>query len=103
MPPPPASCRAPGGNGYWLVGEDGGAFSSGKARFFGSLPQIGVRPSGAIVGITPTRDGKGYWLVGAGAGYDLPVVALSGTASGDGYLKLYATGGAAALGRASAT
>ncbi len=27
----------PGGDGYWLVGSDGGVFSFGRARFYGSM------------------------------------------------------------------
>ncbi|MDA8311104.1 MAG: hypothetical protein M0Z46_10935, partial [Actinomycetota bacterium] len=45
----------PDGHGYWLVGKDGGVFSFGDARFFGSMggahlaaPVVG----GAAVGVT---------------------------------------------------
>jgi len=34
--------RTPGGDGYWLVGKDGGVFAFGDAPFVGSLPGLGV-------------------------------------------------------------
>jgi hypothetical protein len=43
---------APSGNGYWLVGSDGGIFSFGSATYQGSLPGDGVHASN-IVGIKP--------------------------------------------------
>jgi hypothetical protein len=48
----------PSGRGYWLLGADGGVFTFGDARFFGS----GTRAGGSYVGIAPTRSGRGYWL-----------------------------------------
>ncbi|MEX2658886.1 MAG: hypothetical protein WD232_04245 [Acidimicrobiales bacterium] len=33
-----AMTRTPSGNGYWLLGSDGGVFTFGDARFFGSRP-----------------------------------------------------------------
>jgi hypothetical protein len=48
--------------GYWEVGADGGVFSFGGAKFYGSLPGEKIRTR-KIVGICPTRDGKGYWLL----------------------------------------
>jgi hypothetical protein len=57
------------GQGYWLVGADGGVFTFGKARFYGSL--AGTHLKSPIIGITPTPDGKGYWLV-AGDGRVYP-------------------------------
>src|SRR5580698_1150554 len=30
----------PSGDGYWMVGRDGGVFSFGSAKFHGSLPQL---------------------------------------------------------------
>jgi Cellulase (glycosyl hydrolase family 5) len=63
--------------GYWLVGTDGGVFSFGNANFYGSVPGIGLAPAGTgaprrlnapIVGIVPTADQKGYFMVGADGG-----------------------------------
>ncbi|MCK4177969.1 hypothetical protein, partial [Aciditerrimonas ferrireducens] len=42
--------------------------SFGDAQFFGSLPGIGVRPAAPVVGIVPTPDDQGYWLVGQDGG-----------------------------------
>ncbi len=54
------------GNGYWLIAEDGGVFTFGDARFFGSM---GGRPLNApIVGAAIHPTGNGYWLVGADGG-----------------------------------
>lgn len=57
------------GQGYWLVGADGGVFTFGKARFYGSLASTHLKSP--IIGITPTPDGNGYWLV-AGDGHVYP-------------------------------
>ena len=53
----------PSGRGYWLVASDGGIFSFGDARFFGSTGAVSLnRP---IVGMAATPRGRGYWLVAA--------------------------------------
>jgi hypothetical protein len=63
--------------GYWLVATDGGVFSFGNANFYGSIPGIGLAPAltsspkrlnAPIVGIVPTADQKGYFMVGADGG-----------------------------------
>ncbi len=63
--------------GYWLVASDGGVFSFGDAGFYGSIPGIGIGPTGSaggrrlnapIVGIVPSADQKGYFMVGADGG-----------------------------------
>ena len=54
----------PDGNGYWLVGSDGGVFTFGDAAYFGSVPGLGVHASN-IVGMVRLADGAGYWLIGA--------------------------------------
>jgi len=50
------------GFGYWLVGSDGSVFSFGDARYFGSLPGLGVQTSD-VVGLIPFSSGDGYELV----------------------------------------
>ena len=40
------------GFGYWLVGSDGSVYSFGDARYFGSLPGLGVQTTG-VVGLVP--------------------------------------------------
>ena len=58
--------------GYWLVASDGGVFAFGDAGFFGSIPGLGLsspdsptlpRLNAPIVGIVPSYDGRGYFLV----------------------------------------
>ena len=51
----------PDGGGYWLVGADGGVFSYGDARFFGSMG--GRHVNAPVCGMARTTDGNGYWLV----------------------------------------
>ena len=51
--------RTPSGNGYWLVARDGGIFTFGDAKFFGSG---GGASFGDVVGMAPTPNGHGYWL-----------------------------------------
>ncbi len=64
--PVSASAPTPDGQGYWLVGSDGGVFSFGDANFFGSAAPY--HPRAPIVAIAPTPDGQGYWLVGSDGG-----------------------------------
>ena len=63
--------------GYWLVASDGGIFSFGDAGFYGSIPQIGLAPAGSssakrlnapIVGMVPSSDGGGYFMVASDGG-----------------------------------
>ena len=64
--------------GYWLVASDGGIFSFGNAGFvIGSIPGLGIASAGSglphslnapIVGMVPTTDGGGYFMVGADGG-----------------------------------
>jgi hypothetical protein len=58
--------------GYWLVASDGGVFAFGDAGFYGSIPGLGLSPvdspvlprlNAPIVGIVPSYDGRGYFLV----------------------------------------
>jgi hypothetical protein len=63
--------------GYWLVASDGGIFSFGDAGFYGSIPGLSLAPAGSglphslnapIVGMVPSADGGGYFMVGADGG-----------------------------------
>jgi hypothetical protein len=56
----------PDGGGYWLVASDGGIFTYGDARFYGSAGAI--RLNTPIVGMASTPDGGGYWLVASDGG-----------------------------------
>ncbi len=114
------------GEGYYLVGEDGGVFAFGDAGYHGSLPGVlgpGVLPNEPIVGSVASPSGPGYWLVaadggvfafGEGAGYFgsvpqvlppgqrlvRPVVGMAATASGRGYWMVASDGGIFAFGDA---
>lgn len=63
--------------GYWMDASDGGVFSFGDTRFYGSIPGLGLRPAGSglphslndpIVGMVPSADGGGYFMVGSDGG-----------------------------------
>ena len=57
--------RTPDGRGYWLVAADGGIFTFGDARFYGSTGRSGW-PSRSS-GWSRTGDGRGYcWWAGTG-------------------------------------
>lgn len=56
----------PDGQGYWLLGGDGGIFTFGLARFYGSTG--GMNLNAPIVGMATTLDGDGYWLVASDGG-----------------------------------
>ena len=67
----------PDHHGYWLVAADGGIFAFGDAGFYGSIPGIGIAPAGSgltpslnqpIVGMVPSADGRGYFMVAADGG-----------------------------------
>lgn len=119
LPPPPL-------HGYWLVGADGGIFTFGAARFWGSTGNLNLqRP---VVGITPTADRGGYWLVATDGGIfafgdsgfygslpgvglapagsaapdrlNAPVVAMVPSTDGHGYFMVAADGGVFAFGDA---
>ncbi|HEX4862642.1 MAG TPA: right-handed parallel beta-helix repeat-containing protein, partial [Acidimicrobiales bacterium] len=67
----PAAGGPPGtpgtnGLGYWIVAGDGGIFTYGDAKFFGSTGAI--RLNKPVVGIAPTPDGLGYWTVASDGG-----------------------------------
>ena len=54
------------GRGYWLIARDGGVFSFGDARFYGSTGAIHLNQP--IVGGVATPSGHGYWFVAADGG-----------------------------------
>ncbi len=103
------------GNGYWQVASDGGVFSYGDARFFGSTGNLHlVAP---IVGMAATPDSGGYWLVAADGGIfafgdakffgstggqrlNKPIVGMAATPDGGGYYLVASDGGVFAFGDA---
>ena len=63
--------------GYWMVASDGGVFAFGDAGFVGSIPGLGLHPASSglpnslnapIVGMVPSHDGGGYFMVAADGG-----------------------------------
>jgi hypothetical protein len=63
--------------GYWLDSSDGGVFSFGDTKFYGSIPGLGIHPAGSglpnslnapIVGMVPSIDDAGYFMVGSDGG-----------------------------------
>ncbi len=105
----------PDGEGYWLVGADGGVFTYGDARFYGSESGLGVLTP--FVGIAPTPDGAGYWIAGDfgnvysfgdaptegffGVTPEAPVVGIAADPAGTGYWLVAADGGVFSFGDAS--
>ncbi|KJE75549.1 hypothetical protein [Ferrimicrobium acidiphilum] len=122
------------GKGYWMVGADGGVFNFGDAAFYGNTYSDGLtgltgsHPLGSpVVGIAPTPDGKGYWLVTkAGHVYgfgdasfygdtysdgltgltgshplNAPIVGIQSTPDGKGYWMVGADGGVFNFGNAA--
>jgi hypothetical protein len=106
----------PTGEGLWRVGADGGVFSSGDARFFGSTGALTLnRP---IVGIAAGPGGQGYWLVASDGGIfgfgsagfhgstgalhlNRPVVGMAATPGGRGYWLVASDGGIFSFGDAA--
>ncbi len=104
------------GGGYWLSAAQGGVFSGGNARGYGSINTSAA--TDPVVGIASTPDGHGYWEVtrngsvahfGDAANYnDLPglhkvvndIVAIAPTSNGKGYWLVGADGGEFAFGDA---
>ena len=106
---------SPDGVGYWLAAGDGGVFSFGDARFFGSTGAM--RLNRPIVAMSATPDGRGYWLVASDGGVfsfgdarffgstgamrlNKPIVAMSATPDGRGYWLVASDGGVFTFGDA---
>ena len=102
-------------SGYWMTGADGGVFTFGNARYFGSTGS--QRLNKPIVGIAPTPDGGGYWLVASDGGVftfgdatfygstgsqhlNRPIVGIAATSDGGGYWLVASDGGIFTFGNA---
>jgi len=110
------------GRGYYLVGAEGGVFALGDATYQGSIQQyldlhrdaVPARSwlEAPIIGVVPSPDGAGYWLVASDGGIFafgsaeyrgsipqvLPGVALNAPVNGampygNGYLMVATDGG----------
>jgi len=105
----------PNHQGYWLVASDGGVFSFGDARYYGSTG--GRRLNQPIVAMAATPDGHGYWLVASDGGIftfgdahyygstgdrrlNQPIVAMAATPDGHGYWLAAADAGVFTFGDA---
>jgi hypothetical protein len=55
--------RTSTGNGYYLFASDGGLFSFGDAKFYGSLGNRHI--PAPIVSMQRTPTGRGYWMLSA--------------------------------------
>ena len=103
------------GNGYWLLGADGGVFNYGGAGFYGSEGGSGVQTP--FVGMAPTPDGHGYWIAGdfgnvynfgdatsetlVGVSSNAPLVGITAEPAGMGYWLVGADGGVFSFGDAA--
>ena len=62
-----AAAGMPGNTGYWLLDAQGGIFTFGDARFYGSVPGLRARGhqigQARLVGMATTPAGRGYWLL----------------------------------------
>ena len=67
----------PDRGGYWLDASDGGVFAFGDTQYYGSMPGLGFNPAGSgkphslnapIVGMVPSHDDRGYFMVASDGG-----------------------------------
>jgi uncharacterized membrane protein YgdD (TMEM256/DUF423 family) len=102
-------------SGYWLIASDGGIFSFGAARFFGSTGSVHLNKP--IVAAMASPTGGGYWLVASDGGIfafgdahfygstgsinlNKPIVAAMASATGAGYWLVASDGGIFSFGDA---
>ena len=103
----------PNGKGYILLGRDGGIFTFGNAKYYGSTG--GKRLNAPVRDLTLTADGHGYWFVAADGGVfsfgnarfhgstgnirlAAPVKSMTAAANGSGYWMVAVDGGIFAFG-----
>jgi hypothetical protein len=111
------SASTPSGRGRWDVSSRGGVFTSGDARFFGSLGNLTLNQP--ISGIAARPQGDGYWLVARDGGVftfgaarfhgslgarppTSPVTSIAAGPTGNGYRLRTADGRTFAFGEAPA-
>jgi N-acetylmuramoyl-L-alanine amidase len=103
------------GDGYWLLGGDGGVFTYGDARFYGSTGDVQLNQP--ALQMVAARTGNGYWFVARDGGVFTfgdarfygstgnvhlaqPVVGMAVTPSGHGYWLVARDGGVFTFGDA---
>ena len=107
--------RAPGPQGYWVLGGVGQVVARGEAGDHGEADEYPLRE--LVKGGSATPSGKGYWLVSADGGVfafgdagcfgslgsvrlNRPVTTMAGTGSGHGYWLVATDGGVFTFGDA---
>jgi len=112
---PVDACAVGDGQGYWMIGADGGVFPF-CTNFYGSTGAI--RLAAPIVTMAATPSGNGYWLVASDGGVfpfgdagfygstgairlNQPIIAMVPTPSGKGYLLIAKDGGVFPFGDAN--
>ncbi len=97
-----------GNQGFWTTASDGGIFTFGDARFFGSTG--GRHLNAPIVGMAATPDAGGYWTTASDGGIfsfgdarfhgstgaehlNAPIVGMAATPDGGGYWLVARDGG----------
>ena len=105
---PVGLAATPTGAGHWVAASDGGVFTAGDARFFGSAGNL--RLQAPVVAIAATPTGRGYWLAAADGGVftygdarffgsagnlrlQAPVVGMAASPKGGGYWLAASDGG----------
>ncbi|HUC03918.1 MAG TPA: fibronectin type III domain-containing protein [Acidimicrobiales bacterium] len=100
--------------GYFLVGQDGGVFTFGDAKYEGSCYNVvGGACYGKVVAVAPDATGNGYWVFtsagevypfgdaksyGAPGPQTVPVVGAVRAPDGQGYYLLFSNGAVAPYG-----
>ncbi len=107
-PPPTPPPTPPASQGYLMAAADGGVFTHGNAKFFGS--EGGIKLAQPIVTMASTPTGLGYWLFAGDGGVFThgdagffgsegalklakPIVAAASTPDGKGYWLFASDGG----------
>ncbi|GIF21668.1 putative chitinase [Actinoplanes tereljensis] len=113
--PPVGVAATRSGLGYWIAAADGGVFTFGDAKFFGSMG--GKSLNAPVTAIAATPSGQGYWLTATDGGVfafgdaaakgsmggkplNAPVRGIAATPSGQGYWLVAGDGGIFAFGDA---
>jgi Fibronectin type III domain/IPT/TIG domain len=111
-----SAASSPCAGRYWEDASDGGVFSFGHARFYGSMG--GRTLNKPMVGMAATPDCKGYWLVASDGGVfsfgdaifygsmgahhlNKPIVGMESTPDGKGYWLVASDGGIFSFGDAT--